>query len=188
MIKKCFIISCFVSTILFANESNEIKKATLSSKAIESQNKAIEKQAINKFEIENTKSSLSGTIVVSDKTITVENNELKNKILELLKNDFMIKNPNVRLEIEEPTKITLDDYELDGCKSCHGYQFDKAALGSSKLLSKMSKEEILEALNGYKDGTYGSSMKSMMRTQVMKYTDEELKLIAEKISNAIEIK
>lgn len=187
MIKKSLCFCFFLSTFLLANEQNEIKKPILANKAIESQKKAIDIQANNKIEIVKEK-SLIGSININDKVITIENQEIKDKFMDFIKKDLMIKNPNIRLEIEEPKKVSIDDSDLDGCKSCHGYEFNKAALGASKILSKMTNEEILNALNGYKDGTYGSSMKSMMKSQLMKYTNEEITEIANSISKYSENK
>ena len=61
------------------------------------------------------------------------------------------------------------------CKSCHGADWEKAALGSSKIVAQMTKEEVSEALIGYKNGTYGGAMKGVMHSNVVMYTDEELR-------------
>jgi len=55
---------------------------------------------------------------------------------------------------------------LTACTSCHGKTFEKPALGKSKIVKDMSKEEIAKALQGYKDGTYGGPMKGIMVNQV----------------------
>ncbi len=72
----------------------------------------------------------------------------------------------------EPIKSSID---LTSCKGCHGVDFEKASLGSSKIVRDMTKEEVVEALLGYKNGTYGGSMKGVMIEKVKNYTDEELK-------------
>jgi len=76
---------------------------------------------------------------------------------------------------KEPIKSSID---LTSCKGCHGVDFEKASLGSSKIVRDMSKEEVIEALLGYKNGTYGSSMKGVMIDQVKSYTEEELRTTA----------
>ncbi len=43
------------------------------------------------------------------------------------------------------------------CVGCHGQNFEKAALGKSKIVKDMTKDEIVKALKGYKDGSYGVS-------------------------------
>ena len=59
---------------------------------------------------------------------------------------------------------------LGACKGCHGQNFEKKALGKSKVVSDMTKAEVSAALVGYKDGTYGGPMKGVMKGQVAKYS------------------
>jgi len=67
------------------------------------------------------------------------------------------------------------------CKGCHGQQFEKAAMGKSKIVKDMSKDEIVAALKGYKDGSYGAAMKAMMVAQVAKLDDAAIDAIATEI-------
>ncbi|SFV61142.1 Cytochrome c, class I [hydrothermal vent metagenome] len=67
------------------------------------------------------------------------------------------------------------------CKGCHGANFEKSALGKSKIVKDLSKEDIIKALNGYKDGSYGGAMKGMMKGQVAKLDEAAIKAIAEEI-------
>jgi cytochrome c-type protein NapB len=67
------------------------------------------------------------------------------------------------------------------CKGCHGADFGKKALGKSKVVKDMSKEDILKALKGYKDGSYGGAMKGMMKGQVAKLDDKAMEAIATEI-------
>jgi cytochrome c-type protein NapB len=67
------------------------------------------------------------------------------------------------------------------CAGCHGENFEKSALGKSKIVKDMSKADIVKALKGYKDGSYGGSMKGMMKGQVAKLSDADIKEMAEKI-------
>ncbi len=64
---------------------------------------------------------------------------------------------------------------LGACKGCHGANFEKHALGKSKVVSDMTKAEVSAALVGYKAGTYGGPMKGIMKGQVAKYSDADLK-------------
>jgi cytochrome c-type protein NapB len=66
---------------------------------------------------------------------------------------------------------------LGACKGCHGANFEKKALGKSKIVKDMTKAEVSAALVGYKHGTYGGPMKGVMKGQVAKYSDAELKAI-----------
>jgi len=67
------------------------------------------------------------------------------------------------------------------CASCHGANGEKKALGKSKVISEMSKAEIVAALNGYKDGSYGGAMKGLMKGQVASLSDADITAISEKI-------
>ena len=64
---------------------------------------------------------------------------------------------------------------LAACKGCHGQNFEKKALGKSLVVSEMTKQEVSDSMVGYKNGTYGRSMKGVMKGQVAKYTEEELR-------------
>ena len=63
---------------------------------------------------------------------------------------------------------------LGACKGCHGMNFEKKALGKSKVVSEMTKAEVSAAMIGYKDGSYGGPMKGVMKGQVARYSNEEL--------------
>jgi cytochrome c-type protein NapB len=64
---------------------------------------------------------------------------------------------------------------LGACKGCHGANFEKKALGKSKVVSDMTKQEVSDALVGYKHGTYGGPMKGIMKGQVARYSEADLK-------------
>ena len=66
------------------------------------------------------------------------------------------------------------DVNLSGCMSCHGQDLSSKALGVSKDISKMTKQEVSDALIGYKNGTYVSPMKNLMKVQIHKYSIDEL--------------
>jgi cytochrome c553 len=67
------------------------------------------------------------------------------------------------------------------CAGCHGATGEKVALGKSKVISSMSKADIVAALNGYKDGSYGGAMKALMKGQASKLSDADIAAIADKI-------
>lgn len=80
-----------------------------------------------------------------------------------------------------PNSMNID---LKSCASCHGTDFQKEAMGKSKNVSQMSKEDIVMTLKGYKDGSYGGSLKSVMKVHVDKYSDEQIETIANQITNS----
>jgi len=67
------------------------------------------------------------------------------------------------------------------CKGCHGQKWEKVVMGKSKVVKNMSKAEILTALNGYKSGTYGGSLKGLMVEQVKNLSLEDMESIVTKI-------
>jgi cytochrome c553 len=69
------------------------------------------------------------------------------------------------------------------CASCHGSMGEKKALGKSKVINTMTEEEIVIALKGYKDGSYGGAMKGLMKGQVSKLADNDISTLAAHITN-----
>ena len=67
------------------------------------------------------------------------------------------------------------------CAGCHGANGEKSALNKSKIISDMSKADIVAALNGYKDGSYGGPMKGLMKGQVASLSAADITAIAEKV-------
>ena len=68
------------------------------------------------------------------------------------------------------------------CAGCHGDKAQKKALGVSQVIAKWDAKKIEDALNGYKSGTYGGSMKGVMKGQANSLSDAEIKALAEYIS------
>ena len=68
------------------------------------------------------------------------------------------------------------------CVGCHGANFEKAALGKSKIVKDMTKENIVSALKGYKDGSYGGTMKGVMKGQAANLSDADMEAIATQIT------
>ena len=67
------------------------------------------------------------------------------------------------------------------CQGCHGQQWEKVAMNKSKVLKDMSKKEIIQALKGYKNATYGGPLKGIMESQVKNLSMSDLEEIAVKI-------
>ena len=78
------------------------------------------------------------------------------------------------------TASLFAEVNVSACTGCHGADFGKAALGKSKIVKDMTKADIEKALKGYKDGSYGVAMKGLMKGQVAKLSDADIKAIAEK--------
>lgn len=56
------------------------------------------------------------------------------------------------------------------------------ALGKSQVIAGWDKQKIIDALNGYKNGTYGGAMKGIMLGQVASKSDAEIDALADFIS------
>jgi len=67
------------------------------------------------------------------------------------------------------------------CVACHGANGEKVALGKSKIIKDMSKEDFIASLKGYQDGTYGGPMKGMMTGQVKGMDEATIKALADQI-------
>jgi cytochrome c len=66
----------------------------------------------------------------------------------------------------------------EDCANCHGKFARKSALGKSQIIAGFSKEQIKNALNGYKEDRYGGSMKKTMKKQVSSLNKEEIDVLA----------
>lgn len=64
------------------------------------------------------------------------------------------------------------------CATCHGKLAEKSALNKSKIINEFSEEEIIKALKGYQDGTYGGASKALMKPNVAKLNDDDIKALA----------
>jgi cytochrome c553 len=90
--------------------------------------------------------------------------------------------------VEPVKKAVAEATSADGktifkaCIGCHGASAEKPALGKSKVIKGWDAAKVEEALNGYKNGTYGGAMKALMKGQASKLSDNDIKAVAEYIS------
>lgn len=68
------------------------------------------------------------------------------------------------------------------CASCHGANAEKAALGKSQIIKGWEASKVEAALQGYKTDTYGGAMKGVMKGQVARLSDADIKDLALQIS------
>ena len=110
-----------------------------------------------------------------------ETNEVK-KVVETKKVQ------EVKTELKEevvPKKIaTVKTGEtlFKACSACHGATAEKKALGKSQVIKDWDVAKLEKALHGYKDGTYGGAMKSLMKGQASKLSDTDIEKLANYIS------
>ena len=67
------------------------------------------------------------------------------------------------------------------CVACHGANGEKVALGKSKIIKDMTKEDFISSMKGYQDGTYGGPMKGIMTGQVKGMDEATMNAIADLI-------
>jgi len=67
---------------------------------------------------------------------------------------------------------------IAACAGCHGQNFELAAMGKGKIVKDMSLKDIVDALKGYKAGTYGDTLKGMMMVQVKNLSDADIEAIS----------
>lgn len=68
------------------------------------------------------------------------------------------------------------------CATCHGVNAEKKALNKSNIIQGWSKEQLVTSLKGYNDGTYGGSMKGLMKMNLKGYSDEDIAKVSEYIT------
>jgi len=67
------------------------------------------------------------------------------------------------------------------CAGCHGAKAEKVALGKSKVLASLSKDEIISNMKGYRAGTFGGQMKVLMVNQAKNLSDADITAVADYI-------
>ena len=84
---------------------------------------------------------------------------------------------------------TLDAQTIgvNKCYACHGTKFERKAMGKSQIVKDMNKTQIVDALVGYQNGTYGGALKGVMKGQVIKYNHKQLEQIAQDIQDIQDI-
>jgi len=86
---------------------------------------------------------------------------------------------DLKQQIHQATAPKIDAKRLYArCIACHGANGEKEALNASQIIQNWDEDKIYEALKGYKDGTYGRTMKSIMQGQVKNLSIEEMKALS----------
>jgi len=68
------------------------------------------------------------------------------------------------------------------CAGCHGQNGEKNALSYSAKIQGWDKERVIKAIHGYKNGTYGGLMASVMQKEVSRLKEEDIQNVAAYIS------
>lgn len=112
---------------------------------------------------------------------------MKKQILSIIiLSSSLFANEVINTNNEITPKIIETNYTLDTCKQCHGYHWEKEALGKSRKIVNMTNEEIKIALSGYKDGSYGGVMKNIMKGHLKDYNEKDLINISNQIKPLVD--
>lgn len=114
--------------------------------------------------------------------------ETKTKATQIV-TDSIAKGEDIGKNVQKEAVKMLDSVQkttaVDGaalfaskCASCHGSNAEKAALGQSQIIAGWSEQKLKDAINGYKDGSYGRNMKMLMKGQVGSLSDEQINALA----------
>jgi len=114
--------------------------------------------------------------------------EKKAAVIEQVAKKPAVEVKKVETEVVPEAVAVIEKAEIDGatvftkCAGCHGQHAEKPALGKSQVIKGWSEEQVVSAIHGYKDGTYGGAMKAVMKGQVSNLTEEEVNAVAKYIS------
>lgn len=91
------------------------------------------------------------------------------------------------VEEKPQTVVAAEPKAFDGvatysskCSSCHGAKGEGKSIFPK--LAGQTQKELVEKLQGYKNGTFGNDKKAMMIPNVTNLSDEEINQIAEVVS------
>lgn len=162
---------------LFTNKTEQnTKENNTTSNFTNEVNKTAEKSNIKinnqKKVVTNSSVLLQNNKEISNKTLKAKTDDIKNKI-DNTNNTVTLLNE----DIKAGEKVYIK------CRSCHGRNADIEVFRKSQNISKWSKDNIIVALQGYRNGTYGGLMKATMTTLVKNMSDEEFVSVAEYINS-----
>jgi cytochrome c553 len=175
------LLSTVLATFLFVgcSDNNEKKTEEAAQSVKETTLKSVSKvEEVVKDTAEVTKEVAEATVEVS-KEIATEVKDTTEVAVE--KTQESVK--EVAQEVEKATEIARDGKTIyKACSGCHGVSAETPALGKSQVIKGWEVAKIEKALTGYKDGSYGGTMKGVMKGQANKLSEADIKAVAEYIS------
>ena len=178
------VISVIVAAFLFVGCSEDSAKK-IDEAAAKTKETVTQTQEVAKEIAKSTNSIVEQAKVVADKVVeaskevAVEAQKVADETIEATKKTIN----EAAKEVQDAT-TTVDNGKTlyKACAGCHGASGEKAALGKSQVIQAWSAEKTEHALSGYKDGSYGGAMKGLMKGQVSKLSDSDIKAVSEYIS------
>ena len=178
------VVAFFLVACSDSSESTSAKKEI--SKQVEETAKVVSKSTQDVV----TKTKEATAVVVEQaKVVTAQSVKQVKETTKKVANEVQKVSAEVATKIEAKAKeVTEKAPTIDGktiftkCVGCHGSHGERKALGKSQLIQGWEVSKVVTALNGYKDGSYGGSMKGVMKSQISKLSDDEIQAVAEYIS------
>lgn len=206
---KNILLSSFVAIALFAGctqtseekqEKEAVKEVTkdvskeVSKEEATTQAKLVEQVKQSSNEVAKVVSSESKKLLEKGSEATKEITKQAQEVATELTNEIVNKTKQTKTNIEnsiEKIVETKKDKNIASkgkslylkCAGCHGQNGQIKALGKSQIIKGWDKQQVLDALVGYKQGTYGYAMKGVMIAQVSSMSDEDLEVLAEYIAS-----
>lgn len=140
--------------------------------------------------VEKAKEEIASTVAKVEEKSVAPLEEIKKEVTAVAEtatnvvNEAEKKEETVTQTVEE-TAVLVNQKGIDlyiKCAACHGKNGEKKALGTSQIIKGWSVEQTVSALKGYKNKTYGGSMKTVMTSQVVTLSDEDIESLAQLIA------
>jgi cytochrome c553 len=187
------IISCFILAGCGSGSDKQNTSGQMPSETFDNLNKSVQNV------ISSTANTTSNLIEKADeivKGVTQKTDEATNILSENLEKVNQKANETIQSvgkiadkvmqKAEDTTSIAaspLNDFEngkkvFKRCIPCHGPKANLSAVGKSQDISKWNKDSIVNALKGYKDGTYGGSSKATMISSIKSLKPQDITDVA----------
>ena len=184
---KLTVLSIVVASLLLFGCGDDPKEVTtpVVEKATETTAPAVEKTTIEKA-TEAVKEA-TATAVEKTKEVAKEAEKVAGEAIDATKEVAKEAKEAVVQKVTEVKEAVAEKVaevsavDTKACGACHGAEFEKKAMGVSKIVKDMSKEDIIIALKGYKDGSYGGNMKGLMKGQLATFDDAKIEAVADQI-------
>lgn len=187
---KKLVLSLAVMGALLVGCSEDKKESAASSVAPVVASVQDEKTAV----VESVKKEIAASATEVKETTAAAAEEVKKEVapvVETVKEEAATATAAVEQKVEEVAAAVAGEIApvnqkgMDifvKCSACHGQKAEKKALGTSQIIKGWSAEQVVSSLKGYKNKTYGGSMKTIMISQVATLKDDDIEAVAQYIS------
>ena len=167
---------------MFLVGCSEDKVASAKEEVVKQTSEAVEVVAQKSQEVvKESKEALEETKEVVTEAVDTTKSATK----EVVKEVTVVAKATTAKVVKSVQEVSVD---VDGatvfkaCSSCHGMSAEKKALNKSQIIKGWESSKVVQALNGYKDGSYGGTMKGVMKPQVVKLNEAQIEAVAKYIS------